>query len=153
MLCINLLGRFHGFPSIYIIKALRTWLTDSVRTRKTQKLLIGSLQYLHTLYKILLGVHRKIFRAIRAFFTPLRKLLCIPFTWWNMIQLPLKWKHPMNNWSPIVTTSLAVMITLKILSTKLLEPDADQFTAVMTQAERSLADNMGHWFYHFVDIY
>ena len=42
-----------------------------------------------------------------------------------------------------MTTSLAVMITLKILSTKLLEPDADQFTAVMTQAERSLADNMG----------
>ena len=30
-----------------------------------------------------------------------------------------------------MTTSLAVMITLKILSTKLLEPDADQFTAVI----------------------
>ena len=41
-----------------------------------------------------------------------------------------------------MTTSLAVMITLKIVSTKLLEPDADQFTAVITQAERSLADNM-----------
>ena len=71
--------------TIYIIKALRTWLTDwltdSVRSRKTQKLLIGSLQYSHTLLKILLGVHRKKFRAIHAFFNPLRKLLRFPLTY------------------------------------------------------------------------
>ena len=71
--------------------ALRTWLTDwltdSVIPRKTQKLLIGSLQYSQTLFKILLGVHRKIFKAIRAFFTPLRKLLLFPLTYGTRIFL------------------------------------------------------------------
>ena len=41
----------------------------------------------------------------------------------------IKQLRAIDNSSPMLTSSLAVMITLKITSTKLLEPDADQFTS------------------------